>query len=131
AVSACESRDPRRAAARATYFSAAALVLLFTLASWAMSVTAGPGIIVVCSRQEDIGIIFGLAETQLGVTVANIAHVLLVTSIVAAAVSSHNTVARYMFSLGREGVLPGALGRTSMRSSSPPAASMTQSVLGP
>src|SRR5699024_12456418 len=99
-------------------------------ASWAMTVATGPGGIVDASRQEDIGPIFGLAETQLGVTVANIAHVLLVTSIVAAAVSLHNTVARYMFSLGREGVLPVALGRTSMRSSTPRAASLTQSVIG-
>src|SRR5690625_1588153 len=85
---------------------------------------------VYASRQEDIGLIFGLAETQLGVTVANIAHVLLVTSIVAATVSFHNTVARYMFSLGREGVLPRALGHTSPRSSSPRAASLVQSAIG-
>ena len=125
-----ESRDPERTVPRATYFSVAALAILYTLASWAMTVAKGPDHIVEASRQEDIGVIFGLAESQLGATVANIAQVLLVTSIIAAAVSFHNTVARYMFSLGREGVLPAALGRTSMRSSSPRAASLTQSVIG-
>lgn len=125
-----ESRDPLRTVPHATYISVAALALLYTLASWAMTVATGPGNIVEASRQEDIGLIFGLAETQLGATVANIAQVLLVTSIIAAAVSFHNTVARYMFSLGREGVLPAALGRTSVRSSSPRAASLTQSVIG-
>ena len=125
-----ESRDPRRTVPRATYISVAALALLYTFASWAMTVAAGPDVIVELSREQDIGVMFGLAKTQLGVTVADTAQVLLITSVVAAAVSFHNTVARYMFSLGREGVLPTALGRTSARSSSPRAASLTQSAIG-
>lgn len=122
-----ESRDPRRTVPRATYLSVAALALLYTLASWAMTVAVGPEAIVQASREQGIGVLFGLAGAQLGATVANIAQVLLITSIVAAAVSFHNTVARYMFSLGREGVLPAVLGRTSPRSSAPRGASITQS----
>lgn len=124
-----ESRDPRRTVPRATFISVGALALLYTFASWAMTVATGPDAIVDVSREQDIGVMFGLAQTQLGATVATTAQVLLVTSIVAAAVSFHNTVARYMFSLGREGVLPSILGRTSSRSSSPRAASLTQSAI--
>lgn len=124
-----ESRDPRRTVPRATYLSVVALALLYTLASWAMTVAIGPDAIVGASREQGTGVLFGLAGAQLGATVANLAQVLLITSIVAAAVSFHNTVARYMFSLGREGVLPAVLGRTSPRSSAPRSASMTQSVI--
>ena len=42
--------------------------------------------------------------------------------------SFYNTSARYLFALGREGVLPGALARTSSRHS-PAVASMTVTVL--
>jgi hypothetical protein len=41
----------------------------------------------------------------------------------------HNTAARYMYSLGREGVIPAALGKTHATYKSPYVASITQSVL--
>src|SRR5699024_11544398 len=44
--------------------------------------------------------------------------------------SVHDAVARYMFALGREGVLPEALGRTSTRTGAPQAASLVQTVVG-
>src|SRR5699024_10116181 len=85
---------------------------------------------VATSQEQQTGVIFGLAGAQLGPTVVTIAEVLLITSIVAATVSFHNTVARYMFSLGREGVLPRVLGRTSAGNGAPRAASIVQSVIG-
>nr|WP_281065176.1 APC family permease [Brachybacterium sacelli] len=125
-----ESRDPLRTVPRATYLSVAALALLYTLASWAMTVATGTDDIVAVSREQGVEVLFSLAGAQLGATVANLAQILLITSIVAAAVSFHNTVARYMFSLGRDGALPSVLGRTSSRSSAPRAASAVQSTIG-
>jgi hypothetical protein len=46
-------------------------------------------------------------------------HVLFSTSILAAAISFHNTIARYVFALGREHALPAVFGRTST-SGAPP-----------
>ena len=51
------------------------------------------------------------------------------TSLFAAALAFHNVVWRYVFALGRENVLPAALGRTSA-SNIPRAASLTQSATG-
>ena len=125
-----ESRNPRRTVPVATYTSVIALAVLYTFAAWAMTVAVGTDQIVATSHEQETGVIFGLAGAQLGPTVVTIAEVLLITSIVAATVSFHNTVARYMFSLGREGVLPRVLGRTSARSGAPRAASVVQSVIG-
>jgi hypothetical protein len=61
--------------------------------------------------------------------VADIANLLLITSVFAALLSFHNGVARYVFSLGRERVLPPALGRTGRGSSAPLAGSILQSLL--
>ena len=58
------------------------------------------------------------------------ATVLFMTSLFAAMISFHNAVARYMFALGRERVLPGALGRTEPRSGAPRVASLSQSPSG-
>jgi amino acid transporter len=61
---------------------------------------------------------------------AEIAQILFITSIFAATLSFHNAVARYMFALGRERVLPRAVGRTNPRTGSPQVASMLQSTIG-
>lgn len=57
------------------------------------------------------------------------AQLLFLTSLFAAALAFHNCVWRYIFALGREGVLPAALGRTGPNSI-PKAASLVQSLTG-
>ncbi len=95
-----------------------------------MTVATGPDNVVAASREQGPELIFNLANTHLGQTVVDIGHALFVTSIVAAMISFHNTTSRYMFALGRERVLPAALGRTSRRSGAPRNASLLQSFIG-
>ena len=57
------------------------------------------------------------------------AQLLFLTSLFAAALAFHNCVWRYIFALGREGVLPAAFGRTGANSI-PKAASLIQSLTG-
>jgi amino acid transporter len=125
-----ESKDPRRTIPTATYIAVGATAVLYTLGAWAMTVATGPDQIVARSQGEATGLVFNLAGTHLGDTVVTIGQVLFATSIVAALISFHNTVARYMFALGRERVLPAALGRTTMRSNAPATASLVQSGIG-
>ena len=54
---------------------------------------------------------------------------LFLTSVFAALLSFHNGVARYLFALGRERVLPAALSRVSTRSGGPVAGSLAQTPL--
>jgi amino acid transporter len=108
----------------------ALIAALYTFASWAMTVATGPGGIVSASGDQGPELIFNLASTHLGQTAVDVGHALFVTSIVAAMISFHNTTARYMFALGRERVLPAALGRTSRTTGAPRNASLLQSVVG-
>lgn len=125
-----ESRDPKRTIALATYISIAVVAAVYVLASWAMTVAAGPDDIVPMAQELANGVIFVQAEEFLGATWVDIGETLFVTSVFAAMISFHNTVARYVFALGRERVLPAALGRTSPSSGAPIAASIVQSVIG-
>jgi amino acid transporter len=125
-----ESRDPQRTVRTATYLSVALIAVLYTLSAWAMTVATGPDRIVEVSRAEGTEVIFNLAATHLGQAMVDIGHALFATSIVAAMISFHNTTARYMFALGRERVLPAALGRASRRSGAPRPASLWQSLIG-
>ncbi|WP_425457636.1 APC family permease [Catellatospora sichuanensis] len=127
-----ESRDARRTIALATFGGLAVMVFVYALTSWSLTVATGPDHIVEQSiaHAAQADLIFALAGEHLGTVFADIGNVLLVTSIFAAMVSYHNTVARYTFALAREGVLPRPLSRTGARSGAPVAASLLQSVVG-
>jgi len=125
-----ESRDPQRTVRIASYVSVGLIAGLYTLGSWAMSVATGPDQIVAQSQTHSTELIFELANTHLGVLIVDIGRALFVTSVLAAMISFHSTTARYVFALGRERVLPEALGRTSPRTGSPMLGSLIQSVIG-
>ena len=114
----------------AAYVSVALIAALYAFGAWAMSVATGPEEIVAASRQQSSDLIFNLADAHLGTAISDVGRVLFVTSVLAAMISFHNTTARYMFALGRERVLPAALGRTSMRTGSPMVGSTIQSAIG-
>lgn len=125
-----ESKNPKRTVPMATYLSVGLIAALYTFSSWAMTVAVGPDRIVTTSREQGTEVIFNLANANLGATAATIGHTLFTTSLVAAMIAFHNTTSRYMYALGREGVLPRSVGRTSARTGSPHVASMAQSALG-
>ncbi len=125
-----ESKDPRRTITTATYLSVGLIAALYAFASWAMTVATGPENIVLSAGEQGPELIFNLAGSHLGQTVVDIGHALFVTSIVAAMISFHNTTSRYMFALGRERVLPAALGRTARSTGAPRNASLLQSAIG-
>ena len=56
-------------------------------------------------------------------------RVVLVTGLLAGLIALHHTIARYLFALGRERLLPAALGRTARRTCAPRAGSLVQSLL--
>lgn len=129
AVFAEETKDPRRTVARATFIAIAFIGVLYTLSSWALSVATGPDNIVADAQVQGPRLLFNLADGYLGRAAADLGQVLFVTSLFAALLSFHNTVARYLFSLGREEVLPPIVGAAHYRTGSPYVGSLTQTVL--
>lgn len=125
-----ESKEPKRTVRVATYLAVAIIAVLYAFASWTMSVATGPDKIVSDSNNQTTDLLFNLAAQHLGTALVDIGHLLFVTSVLAAMISFHNTTARYMFALGRERVLPAALGRTSRRTGSPIMGSLVQTVTG-
>jgi amino acid transporter len=95
-----------------------------------MSVATGPENIVAVSAENGPGTIFVLAGERASTVFVDIGSVLFATSVLAAAISFHNTVARYTFALGRERVFPSLLSATGRRSGAPMAGSLVQSLFG-
>lgn len=125
-----ESKNPKRTIAMATYTAVGIIGATYALSAWAMSVAAGPDNIAAVSQQGGVGTIFGLAAERLPKVFVDAGSVLFATSVLAAAISFHNTVARYTFALGRERVFPGFLAATGRRSGAPTAGSLLQSLFG-
>jgi amino acid transporter len=124
-----ESRDPRRTVPRATYIAIALIAVVYAFASWAMISAAGDDVLARAGA-EGPELFFNLAAVQLGDAALHLGHVLFLTSLIAAMISFHNIISRYMFSLGREGVIPRAFGRTVPGTGAPKNGSLAQSALG-
>lgn len=121
-----EARGPRRALPRSTYAVVALLGLLYVAGAFATSVAVGPSLPAVAADRGP-ELIFDLAAARLAPWAVTLGRILLLTGIVAALIGLHHTLARYLFALGRERLLPRWLGRTSSGASTPRAASVTQS----
>ena len=74
---------------------------------------------------------FSILQQDMGGLAANTAKILLITSVFAALLSFHNTVARYVFGMARDRVLPPSFGRvgTGARAGAPIAGSLMQSLI--
>jgi amino acid transporter len=116
-----ESRHASRTIPLATFLALGMIAVVYAGASWAMAAHAGTSRVITAAGQQGPGLLFGLGGSS---TLSQAAQLLFLTSLFAAALAFHNTTWRYMFALGRENVLPTALGRTG-RNNIPKAASLT------
>ncbi|WP_431878112.1 APC family permease [Amycolatopsis sacchari] len=127
-----ESRDPHRIARSATYASVIGLGLFYMFVSYLF--VSGWGLPESVQAVKDqfegafASAFFPLADRYVGTPLTTVMQVLAITSSFACAMAFYNTGARYLFSLGREGVLPAKLAKTSKRHS-PATAAMTVTIL--
>lgn len=133
-----ESRDPERTVPRATYIAVGLITVIFAGASWA--VVSGLGTDHVVAKVAEISsvdgtpladpaaVIFDVATTYVGGWLATVMSWLVVSSLFAGILAFQNCSARYLFSLGRAGVLPSGLGHTNRRGA-PARGSVVTSVL--
>lgn len=124
-----EVSDPARMVSRATYWAVAILAVLYTAVSWIFAMAIGPSGLAAALAGDPSTLVFGISTAYVGGTVTQLMQVLIVTSFVAGVLALHNAGARYLFSLGREGLLPPRLATTGTDTASPSAAVIVQSVI--
>ncbi|HUK67731.1 MAG TPA: APC family permease [Streptosporangiaceae bacterium] len=125
-----ESRDPKRIVPRALYISVIGLGVFYTITAWA-SLSGYPSThaAIVQAQTNAADYYLGPAKVYAGAWVSSVMSFLIITGSFACGMAFHNTTARYLYSLGREGLLPSALGRTQPKWKSPHIASITQSLI--
>jgi amino acid transporter len=126
---------------RASFAALGFVGLFYAVSAWAMASAEGtqtvgtgadaaPGV-VAAARDPNSGLPFSILDAHYGGVVSYLALLLLITSILAAMISFHNSVARYVFGMARERVLPAALGRIrpGARGGAPIGGSLLQSAI--
>ncbi|WP_440901845.1 APC family permease [Actinosynnema sp.] len=121
-----EAREPRRTVPRATYASVVLMGLFYATTTWAVGLAHGSGAVAARAAEDPVGFVTAVTTRHLGQAATDVVQVLVVTSVFAVLLALHNTLSRYLFALGRGGLLPDALGRTHPRFRSPHRASATQ-----
>lgn len=124
-----EVKDPQRTAGRATFIAILIIAVFYAFSAWAMVMGAGPAMVIDTAREQGPDMVFIFLAEHGPKWVADAASLLFITSLLAALVAFHNMVARYLFSMGREGVMPGVFATVGVRSQAPVAGSLVQSAL--
>jgi amino acid transporter len=123
-----ETSSPQRVVARVMFLAVGFATLFFAFSAWAITVATGPGHVVASARNSPT-MIFDLNQARLGTAFTDVLNVFFITGIFASMLSFHNVVARYAFAMGRDGLLPRAVSRTTRSSGAPLVGSLAQSVV--
>ncbi len=126
-----EARDPKRTIPRATYISVLLIGGFYMLSSWCMVNAIGMGKLMgyLSGLADPTRFLFNMADRYVGHWLSLIMGVLFVTSVYAGLLAFHNSVARYFYAMGREGLLPAHFGKTHERHQSPHTGSVAQTIL--
>lgn len=125
-----EAKRPSRTVPRATYIAIAFLGVFYAFTFWVLTLAFGPaGVLALANSKHAEDMQFLAGDHALGAWAGVVMQVLIVTSFFACTLAFHNACARYLFSLGRERLLPAPLARTHPRMQSPFLASITLSVI--
>ncbi|MFC9927000.1 APC family permease [Streptomyces sp. NPDC127190] len=125
-----ESRDPKKIIPKATMISVLGVGVFYVLVSW-MAIT-GNGereALAAASSGNPLDLFFLPTERYVGHWAVVVMQWLMITGSLACGMAFHNCAARYLYALGREGVLPSlkrTIGRTHARHGSPHIAGVVQ-----
>ncbi len=124
-----ESKDPKTIIPRATYIAVIGLGVFYTFTSWMVVSGWGLADAVQAAADAPASYFYPPTERFAGAFVKDLMEIVIVTGSFACGMAFHNTVSRYFFAMGREGVTFAAHGRTHPRHLSPYIASITQTVI--
>ncbi|MEA2268318.1 MAG: hypothetical protein QOC64_928 [Solirubrobacteraceae bacterium] len=123
-----ESREPKKIAAYAMYTSVIGLGILYVFISWMF--VSGWGMDNTAQAVNDqfegkyASAFYPLTDRFVGSGLTTLFEILIITGSFACQMAFYNTASRYFYAMGREGLVPDALGRTHPKHRSPYVASM-------
>lgn len=123
-----EVRTPKKTVPRATYISILVLGVFYVFSTFMVSNAVGVDKIQSVASENPTGFILEVAGAYVGPVWVKILNVLVVTSFFAILLGFANVMSRYVFALGRAGILPAAFGRSHKKHQSPHIGSIVTAV---
>ncbi|WP_031164768.1 APC family permease [Streptomyces durhamensis] len=128
-----ESRDPKKIIPKATMISVLGVGVFYVFVSWMAIIGNGEAEAVkAASSANPLAMFFDPTERYVGHWAVDVMQWLMITGSLACGMAFHNCAARYLYALGREGVLPSlkhTVGRTHARHGSPHIAGLVQTAV--
>ncbi|MGW2046577.1 APC family permease [Streptomyces sp. NPDC001858] len=127
-----ESRNPKKIIPKATMISVLGVGVFYVFVSWMAISGTGESQAVKVATDNPLGLFFGPTERYVGHWAVDVMQWLMITGSLACGMAFHNCAARYLYALGREGVLPSlqrSIGRTHARHGSPHIAGLVQTAV--
>ncbi|WP_405733954.1 APC family permease [Streptomyces sp. NBC_00028] len=127
-----ESRNPKKIIPKATMISVLGVGVFYVLVSWMAISGTGEANAVKVATANPLQLFFGPTERYVGHWAVVVMQWLMISGSLACGMAFHNCAARYMYALGREGVLPSlknTVGRTHARHGSPHIAGLVQTIV--
>ncbi|MFQ8430519.1 APC family permease [Amaricoccus sp. W119] len=124
-----EAENPKRTIPRATYAAVALIAGFYAFSTWSITQYYGASGAQAAAQAGLETFFFVAAADVLGPWSVTAMELLLMVSLFASALSFHNTINRYFFALGREGLLPRTLSVVHHRHGSPHVAGRVQGVI--
>ncbi|MFC0198778.1 APC family permease [Paracoccus rhizosphaerae] len=123
------AKRPERTIPRATFIAVALIAGFYVFSTWSITQYFGPATAQAAALEGLETFFLVAAADVLGRWSVTAIELLLIVSLFASAFSFHNTINRYFFALGREGLLPRSLGLVYQRHGSPHVAGRAQSLM--
>ncbi|MBB3462935.1 APC family permease [Rhizobium sp. BK377] len=124
-----EAQNPEKTIPRATYAAVLLITVFYALSTWAIVQFYGPSKVQATAGSGLESFYFVASDAVLGQWSSQVMNVLLITSLFACILSFHNTLNRYFYALGREGLVVRALGKVHPVHGSPYIAGAIQSAI--
>lgn len=124
-----EAANPSKTIPRATYLSIIVMCLLYAICSWVIVTAVGSSTVIDATLNDPAGTTLTAIGVALGKTVQGMCNALLITSLFACALSTHNVTTRYVYSLSVDGVLSRAFAKVHAKQGSPYRASAIVTVI--
>lgn len=129
AIFADEAEQPERTIPRATYIAVTLIAGFYAFSTWAITQYYGPAQVQASAAADINNFFFAAAAQVLGGWSVKVMETLLIVSLFASGLSFHNTINRYFYALGRDGLLPRSLARVHVAHGSPFMAGRVQSLI--
>jgi len=124
-----EARDPKKTIPRATYLAVIIIAVFYAFVTWCIALYYGPSKIAAEATANTATLYLIAVQALLGPVAGIVLNALLITSLFACALSFHNTINRYFFAIGREGLAWTGFAKTHDDHQSPYIAGVIQTLI--